>query len=186
MALRRVKWLRVVSRALEEPPQLTGNQRNPNQANSKVLSKASSIGLVLLDLLCVAVLINTVEEDGALVVLAARLGKLCTQQVEVHKAQIEVCKAYVEPHKAYVERLGGSGTRPGCSQALLEPSWSRLGGVLGHLGGVLGALGAVLSTLIAVLETSWRLLDHSWSRPESSWRCFGRLLGALGCVLLTC
>ena len=62
------------------------------------------------------------EEDGALVVLAARLGKLCTQQVKVHKAQIEVCKAYVELHKAYfelhkayVERLGGSGTHPGCS-----------------------------------------------------------------------
>ena len=55
-------------------------------------------------------------------VLAARLGKLCTQQVEVHKAHIEVCKAYVELHeayvelhKAYVERLGGSGTHPGCS-----------------------------------------------------------------------
>ncbi len=54
--------------------------------------------------------------------LAVRLGKLCTQQIEVHKAQIEVCKDYVEPHKAhvelhkaYVERLGGSRTHPGCS-----------------------------------------------------------------------
>ena len=55
-------------------------------------------------------------------VLAVRLDKLCTQQIEVHKAQLEVCKAnvelhkaYVELHKAYVERLGGSGTHPGCS-----------------------------------------------------------------------
>ena len=89
-----------------------------------------------------------------MVVLAARLGKLCTPQVKVHKAQIEVCKAYaelhkayVELHKAYVERLGGSGTHPGCSQALLEPSWSRLGGVLGHLG--------------PILEASWALLEPS-------------------------
>ena len=80
-------------------------------------------------------------------VLAARSGKLCTPQVKVHKAQIEVCKAYVELHKAYVERLGGSGTHPGCSQALLEPSWSRLGGVLGHLG--------------PILEASWALLEPS-------------------------
>ena len=87
-------------------------------------------------------------------VLAARLGKLCTPQVKVHKAQIEVCKAYVELHKAYVElhkayveRLGGSGTHPGCSQALLEPSWSRLGGVLGRLG--------------PILEASWALLEPS-------------------------
>ena len=67
------------------------------------------------DLLSVAVLIHTVEEDGALVVLAVGLDKLCTQQIEVHKAQIEVCKACVELHKAYVEHLGGSGTHPGCS-----------------------------------------------------------------------
>ena len=105
------------------------------------------------------VLINTVEEDGALVVLAVRLDKVCTQQVEAHKAQIKVCKAYIEPHKvelhkayvrlhtAYVERLGGSGTHPGCSQALLEPSWSRLGGVLGRLG--------------PILEASWALLEPS-------------------------
>ena len=38
-----------------------------------------------------------------MVVLTARLDKLCTPQVKVHKAQIEVCKAYVELHKAYVE-----------------------------------------------------------------------------------
>ena len=127
-----------------------------------------------------------------MVVLAVGLDKLCTQQIEVHKAQIEVCKAYVELHKAYaelhkayVELLGGSGTHPGCSQALLEPSWRRPGTSWAHLGGILGALGAVSSTLIAVWETSWRLLDHFWSRPESSWRCFGRLLGALGYVLLT-
>ena len=87
-------------------------------------------------------------------VLAARLGKLCTPQVKVHKAQIEVCKAYVELHKAYVElhkayveRLGGSGTHAGCSQAPLEPSWSRLGGVLGRLG--------------PILEASWALLEPS-------------------------
>ena len=105
-------------------------------------------------MLSVAVLIHTVEEDGALVVLAVGLDKLCTQQTEVHKAQIEVCKAYVELHKAYaelhkayVELLGGSGTHPGCSQALLEPSWSRLGGVLGRLG--------------PILEASWALLEPS-------------------------
>ena len=80
-------------------------------------------------------------------VLAVSLDKLCTQQIEVHKAEIEVCKACVELHKAYVERLGGSGTHPGCSQALLEPSWSRLGGVLGHLG--------------PILEASWALLEPS-------------------------
>ena len=39
----RVKWLRVASRALEEAPQITGNQWEPSQANSKVLSTASSI-----------------------------------------------------------------------------------------------------------------------------------------------
>ena len=55
------------------------------------------------------------EEDGALVVLAVGLDRLCTQQTEVHKAEIEVCKACVELHQAYVERLGGSGTHPGCS-----------------------------------------------------------------------
>ena len=87
-----------------------------------------------------------------MVVLAARLGKLCTPQVKVHKAQIEVCKAYVELHKAYVElhkayveRLEGSGTHPGCSWALLEPIWRRPGTSWTHLGGVLGALGAVSS-----------------------------------------
>ena len=53
-------------------------------------------------LLSVAVLIHTVEEDGAFAMPAARLGKLCTQQIEVHKVQIEVCKADVELHKAYV------------------------------------------------------------------------------------
>ena len=37
------------------------------------------MGLDLLDLLSVAVLIHTVEEDGALVVLAAGLDKLCPQ-----------------------------------------------------------------------------------------------------------
>ena len=61
-------------------------------------------------------------------------------QVEVHKAYVELHKAYVELHKAYVERLGGSGTHPGCSQALLEPSGSRLGSVLGHLGPILAQL----------------------------------------------
>ena len=66
-------------------------------------------------LLSVAVLIHTVEEDGAWVVLAVGLDKLCSQKTEVHKAEIEVCKACVELHKAYVERLGGSGTHPGCS-----------------------------------------------------------------------
>ena len=44
----RVKWLRVASRALEEPPEPTGTQRELSQGNSEVLSKASSIGLVLL------------------------------------------------------------------------------------------------------------------------------------------
>ena len=39
----RVKWLRVASRALEEPPETTATQRNPSQGNSKVLSTASSI-----------------------------------------------------------------------------------------------------------------------------------------------
>ena len=43
-----MKWLREASRALEEPPQITANQRKLSQANSKVLSTASSIGLVLL------------------------------------------------------------------------------------------------------------------------------------------
>ena len=70
---------------------------------------------IYIDQLSVAVLIHTVEEDGALVVLAVRLDKLCTQQTEVHKAQVEVCKACFELHKAYVERLEGSGTHPGCS-----------------------------------------------------------------------
>ena len=119
-------------------------------------------------------------------VLAVGLDKLCTQQIEVHEAQIEVCEGCVELHKAYVEHLGGSGTHPGCSEALLEPSWRRPGTSWTHLGGVLGALGAISSTPIAVLKTSWELLGRSWSRPESSWRCFGRLLGALGCVSLTC
>ena len=50
------------------------------------------MGLDLLDLLSVAVLIHTVEEDGALVVLVVGLDKPCTQQTEVHKAQIEVCQ----------------------------------------------------------------------------------------------
>ena len=87
-------------------------------------------------------------------VLAVGLDKRRTQQIEVHKAQFEVCKAYVELykayaelHKAYVELLGGSGTHPGCSQALSEPSWSRLGGVLRRLG--------------PILEASWALLEPS-------------------------
>ena len=89
---------------------------------------------------------------------AAGLGKLCTQQIEVHKAQIEVCKAYVELHKAYaelhkayVELLGGSGTHPGCSQARLEPSWSRLVGVPGRLGPILEASWALLEPCRALL-----------------------------------
>ena len=43
VASRRVKRLGVASRALQEPPERTGNQREPSQGNSKVLSKASSI-----------------------------------------------------------------------------------------------------------------------------------------------
>ena len=39
----RVKWLRVASRALEEAPQPTANQRKSLHLNSKVLSKASSM-----------------------------------------------------------------------------------------------------------------------------------------------
>ena len=107
------------------------NPRNPLHARVQRLCFYQYIVLVLLylsiylsiypsiylsiDLLSVAVLIHTVEEDGALVVLAVGLDKLCTQQTEVHKADIEVCKACFELHKAYVERLGGSGTHPGCS-----------------------------------------------------------------------
>ena len=75
---------------------------------------------------------------------AVELHKAC---IELHKAYVELHKAYVELHKAYVERLGGSGTHPGCSQALLEPSWRRLGGVLGRLG--------------PILEASWALLEPS-------------------------
>ena len=40
---RRVKRLGVASRALGEPPRTSGNQRKPSQANSKVLSTASSM-----------------------------------------------------------------------------------------------------------------------------------------------
>ena len=54
----------MASRALKEPPQHTGTQRNLNQINSKVLSKASSIVLVLLDLLSVAVLIHMLKLHG--------------------------------------------------------------------------------------------------------------------------
>ena len=39
----RVKWLRVASRALEEAPQTSANQRELSQGNSKVLSTASSM-----------------------------------------------------------------------------------------------------------------------------------------------
>ena len=74
-----------------------------------------------IDLLSVAVLIHTAEEDSASVVLAVGLGKLCAQgcyvhwtgvmctghvlctQTEVHKAYVELHKAYVELHRAYVE-----------------------------------------------------------------------------------
>ena len=39
---------RVASGALSEPPEITANQREPLHHNSKVLSKASSIGLEIL------------------------------------------------------------------------------------------------------------------------------------------
>ena len=73
--------------------------------------------------------------------------EVCKAYVELHKAYVELHKAYAELHKAYVELLGGSGTHPGCSQALLEPSWSRLVGVPGRLG--------------PILEASWALLEPS-------------------------
>ena len=71
-------------------------------------------------MLSVAVLIHTIEEDSALVVLAVGLGKLCAQgcyvhwtgvmytgpvlcaQTEVDKASVGLHKAYVELHEAYV------------------------------------------------------------------------------------
>ena len=99
MASERVKWLRVASRA-------SGTYPDPAQLKSRQLESAIKQcfhRLVLLDPLSVAVLIHTVEEDCALVLMAVELDKLCTQQNEVHKAKIEVCKANVEPHKAYVE-----------------------------------------------------------------------------------
>ena len=43
VASRRVKRLGVASRALEEPPEPNGTQREPSQGNSKVLSTVSSI-----------------------------------------------------------------------------------------------------------------------------------------------
>ena len=58
MASERVKRLQVASGALQEALQLIQTQRNSSQANSKVLSIVLSIGLVLLDLLSVAVLIH--------------------------------------------------------------------------------------------------------------------------------
>ena len=91
------------------------NPRDPSHGKVQRLCFYKYIVLVLLDLLSVAVLIHTVDEDGSLVLLAVSLDKLCTQQTEVHKADIEVCKACVELHTAYVERLEGSGTHPGCS-----------------------------------------------------------------------
>ena len=80
-------------KALVEAHRTLGTYRNPRKSSHvKVqrLCKQQYIILVLLDLLSVAVLIHTVEGDGALVVLAVGLDKLCTQQIEVHKAQIEV------------------------------------------------------------------------------------------------
>ena len=86
-----------------KPAQLSGNQPEITSGQRSELSIGQAMGLDLLDLLSAAVLIHTVEKDGALVVLAVRRDKLCTQQVEVHEAQVEVYKAYVDLHEAYVE-----------------------------------------------------------------------------------
>ena len=59
------QWLRAL-------PQRGSRQRSE-------VCKWPAMGLDLLDLLSVAVLIHTVEEDGTFVVLAVRLDKLCTQ-----------------------------------------------------------------------------------------------------------
>ena len=53
----------------------------------------------------------------------------------------------------------------GLSWAVLEPSWGRLGGLLGRYG--------------AILETSWALLGPSWSP-------LGPLLGLSGAILGPC
>ena len=47
--------------------------------------------------------------------------------------------------------------------AVLEASWSGLGGVLGGLGGVLGGLGAVLGGSWGGRGGSWTPLGRSWS-----------------------
>ena len=44
--------------------------------------------------------------------------------------------------------------------SVLEPSWGRLGTLLGPLGALLGLLGAVLEPLGALLEPSWGHLER--------------------------
>ena len=72
--------------------------------------------------------------------------------------------------------MGALGAAFGASWALLERSWSGLGGLL-------GALGVVLEASWQVLEASGALLGRSWRHLARSWACLGRSRGALGGVL---
>ena len=80
------------------------------------------MGLVLLDLPSVAVLIHTVEEDGALVVLAAGLDKCCPQD-----GLVATSLGHLASVALHERLLGASWTRFG-------RSWRRLRSVLEALG----------------------------------------------------
>ena len=106
-----------------------------------------------IDLLSVAVLIHTVEEDSALVVLAVGLDKLCTQGGDVYWTCVRCLGDSWALSQASWSRLGSVLGPLGASVV----AWSRLGRVLGAPGASWSHCGGILSALGAVLDAFWEL-----------------------------
>ena len=67
---------------------------------------------------------------------------------------------------------------------VLEPSWGRLGTLLGPLGALLGLLGAVLEPLGALLEPSWGDLERLKTQKDEVAKTYKnhRFLQGLGAL----